>query len=61
MQYGGLPLVPGDVRGLLSVGPEVRQALAASRRVGGMLLKAEEEEAARLAAFADEVAQRHTR
>lgn len=52
--YGGL-MLPGDLRGLLSVEPEVRQALASSRRLGSQLLKQEAEELHRVKEYAQQL------
>lgn len=53
---GLLPqLGPPDLGGGLALEPELRGALAASRRVGGLLLKAEEREAAAIAVAAQKL------
>lgn len=67
---GALPVVPGmgyglrlpsELRGLLSVEPEVRQALAASKQLGAQLLKAEEEELQRVKLHAKQLVNQECR
>jgi hypothetical protein len=57
----GPPLVPGELGATFSLEPEVRSALATSRRVGALLLKAEEQEMAAVAAAADDLLKREYR
>jgi hypothetical protein len=53
---GRLPgLVPSDLATTFSLEPELRSAIATSRRVGALLLKAEEQEMAAVAAAAEEL------
>lgn len=52
---GRLPIVPADLASSLAMEPDVRGALVASRRVGALLIKAEEQEVQRVAAAADEL------
>ncbi|KIZ06621.1 hypothetical protein MNEG_1323 [Monoraphidium neglectum] len=54
---GRLPLTPPDMTAF-SLDPELRGALAASRRVGSLLLKAEEQEMEKVAAAADDLIRR---
>jgi len=58
---GRLPIMPQDLAATFSLEPELRGALVNSRRVGALLLKAEEQEAASVAAAADELIKREYR
>jgi hypothetical protein len=55
------PFAPPDIAAALAAEPELRGALTLSRRVGGLLLKAEEAETAAIAAAADDLLQRDFR
>jgi hypothetical protein len=56
-----LPMLGPDLGSTFSLEPEVRGALLASRRVGALLLKVEEQEAAAVAEAADALIKREYR